>query len=482
MLHMAREEDKKAKRSKNDIFSGRKLNYGTSSSDSDENEGTGSDSSLEPDVEEVVCGTPGGSQKPKMSGSPKAATSPEAGSKQLQESPKLVSPGPSKQQHRSPTRKTPTRSFPKLPTTSPRRLPLPDSPEGSGLSSLVSSPSLSLESSPIRSPSPSLVRQGLEGKGRAAAHAEALANKLEILHIKAQAYSESITRPASDRKLARELDALFSKENRFDPREAALLEAEYQRKIRVVYERRLVEEQRQVELERQEQERIRAAEAARKAAAEQKRREEEELRRREQEELERKRKEEEAAKAQAEQQKKEAEAKRQAEEKVRLEQEAKAKAEKDQAVAAKALQDAEAARAVQATQTPHPAQPAAPQVYGRKSFETEAANVKRVITNLKELKKLDENFLKNSGLKQIRRELIPKFGQLNGVKEQTLAVVCSFGSGDFFSSGTNENSASRSRVYSTKPWQSTDPPCMAQSTCSALQPKNFQCRLLFSGL
>ena len=276
---------------------------------------------------------------------------------------------------------------------------------------------MSPQYSPRLELSSSITPSGIHGKGRAVADAEAIASRLEILHIKAIEYSEAIARPESDRQLARELDALFSKENRFNPEEAMLLEAEYQQKIRAVYDKRLAEEQRQLELERQEQERIRAMEAAKKAAEEQRQREAVERLRKEQEALEKKRQEAKAAKARAEREKKEAEAKKAVEDNARKEKEAQEKAQKQQVDAAAAAAAANAVHTVKPQAAPS-------HVYGRRSFDTEAANVKRVITSLKGLKQLDESFLKESGLKQIRRELIPKFGQLNGLRDQTATVVC----------------------------------------------------------
>lgn len=355
-----------------------------------------------------------------------------------------------------------------LPTKSPRSLPLPDSP----LRSYETSPVLSPQYSPRRDAPGGIAHSGIEGKGRAVADAEAITSRLEILHIKATEYSEAITRPESNRQLARELDALFSKENRFNPKEAAQLEAEYQQKIKVVYDRRVAEEQRQLELERQEQERIRALEAAKKAAEEQRQREAAERLRREQEELERKRQEAEAAQARAEQERKQAEARKAAEDNERRQREALQNAQKQQADAAAAANAANAnaanaananaasanaasANAANAANSPSaPLQGAASDVYGRRSFEAETAKVKRVITNLKGLKQLDETFLKESGLKLIRRELIPKFGQLNGLKEQTVTVVCLFSP---YMSGikplavlTGVNSAMLSRNASTR--------------------------------
>ena len=460
---MHRAGDKGAKRSRKDL-SARRLDYrdGDSSDEYDENDGT-SDSSAEPDADAESRSAVRAPKGKERAAPPRTASPPPPAS--LRDSPKFVSPSPARLQQQprnSPAHRTPTQARRgRLPATSPRRFPLPESPDGgSGLDSLSSTPSLSLEASPLSRLSPPVAARGFDARGRAAAHAEALASKLEILHIKAQQFSESITRPTADRKLARELDALFSKENRFDPQEAAKLEAEYQHKIRAIYEKRLLEEQRQAEQERQEQQEIlRAAEAARHAADEQRRRAEEERRRRERDELERKRKEDEAARARAEQQRQDAEARRQADENARLEKEAKLKAEKDRAAAtaaaaaqaaavaaaaaaaAKAHQDAQAAQAAHpsssaqppsapapapAPATAHP--PAQAQVFGRRSFETEAANVMRVLTNLTGVRKIDNDsdFFKSTGLKQIRRELMPKLGQLTGSKDQTIAVVWLF--------------------------------------------------------
>ena len=458
LLHMHRAGDKGAKRSRKDL-SARRLDHPDGDSpDEYDNDDDTSDSAAEPDADAVESSPAVRAPKGKeRAAPPSTASPPPPPPASLRDSPKFASPAPL-QQYRTPTQ--PRRG--RLPATSPRRFPLPESPDGgSGLDSLSSTPSLSLEASPLSGLSPPVAARGFDARGRAAAHAEALASKLEILHIKAQQFSESITRPTADRKLARELDALFSTENRFDPQEAAKLEAEYQHKIRAIYEKRLLEEQYQAEQERQEQQEIlRAAEAARRAADEQRRHAEEERRRRERDELERKRKEDEAARARAEQQRQDAEARRQADENVRLEKEAKLKAEKDRAAAAaaaaaQAAQTAQAAQAAaaaakahqdaQAAQTAHPSSSAQPpsapapapapaaahppaqaqQVFGRRSFETEAANVMRVVTNLKEVRKIDNDsdFFKSTGLKQIRRDLMPKLGQLTGSKDQTIAVV-----------------------------------------------------------
>jgi hypothetical protein len=427
-VHILTDEETKAKRSRNDLLSGRKLSYGTSP---DDTEPTESDYNAEtPKTPASSADETQSPRTPKGKGSVREEGP--ASERKLQESPEFVPSsetvwGPSQQ-------KTPNQhTYRKLPTTSPRTLPLPESPIGSEQGSAHSSRAVSVEGSPVHTANN---KERLETRNRAAAHAEALANRLEILHIKAQEYSESITRQPIDKKLARELDALFSKENRFDPREAALLEEQYQQKIRAVYEKRVVEEQKQLEIERKEQERLRAAEAARKAAEEQKQREEEERRRKQEEELERKRQEVVAAQAAREaQQKREAETKRQAEEKARQEQAARQKAESDRHAAAKAQQDAAAAQASQASQASQapqasqaaaqtPTQPSGPQVYGRRSMETERANVQRVISNLKTLKTLNPGYLKDSGLKQIRRDMMPKFGQLTGERQQTVQVVC----------------------------------------------------------
>ncbi|KAI5815002.1 GLE1-like protein-domain-containing protein [Pyronema omphalodes] len=422
-VHILTDEETKAKRSRNELLSGRNLSYGTSPNNTESDYNAETPKTPARSTDETK-----GPQTPKGKGSVREEGS--ASERKLQESPQFIPP--SETVRGSSQQKTPNQhTYRKLPTTSPRTFPLPESPIGSEQGSAHSSRSGSVESSPVHTANN---KERLESRNRAAAHAEALANRLEILHIKAQEYSESITRQPVDKKLARELDALFSKENRFDPREAALLEEQFQEKIRVVYNKRLAEEEEQAEIARQEQERLRVAEAARKAAEELKQRQEEERRRKQEEELERQRQEALAAQAAREaQQKREAEAKRQAEEKARQEEAARQKAESDRQAAAKAQQDAAAAqasRASQASQTSQasqaaaqaPTQPAGPQVYGRPSVEVEKANVQRVINNLKELKTLSSDYLKDTGLKQIRRDMVPKFGQLTGERQQTVQV------------------------------------------------------------
>ncbi|KAI5798718.1 GLE1-like protein-domain-containing protein [Pyronema domesticum] len=400
-VHILTDEETKAKRSRNDLLSGRKLSYGTSPYDT---EPTESDYNAEtPKTPASSADETQSPRTPKGKGSVREEGP--ASERKLQESPKFV---PSSETVRGPSQqKTPNQhTYRKLPTTSPRTFPLPESPIGSEQGSAHSSRAVSVEGSPVHTANS---KERLETRNRAAAHAEALANRLEILHIKAQEYSESITRQPIDKKLARELDALFSKENRFDPREAALLEEQYQQKIRAVYEKRVAEEQKQNKNN------------AKKKNG----------RRKQEEELERKRQEMVAARAaREEQQKREAETKRQAEEKARQEQAARQKAESDRQAAAKAQQDAAAAQVSQVSQAPQasqavaqtPTQPSGPQVYGRRSMETERANVQRVISNLKALKTLNPGYLKDSGLKQIRRDMMPKFGQLTGERQQTVQV------------------------------------------------------------
>jgi membrane protein involved in colicin uptake len=270
-------------------------------------------------------------------------------------------------------------------------------------------------------------------KSHASITAAAASARFGIFEIKSHHYTEAVTRPTIDRKLAQGLESIYTNVNRFDPKEAAELEEEYQRKIRIIYDRQVAKEQRQIEKERLEKEKIRLAEEKRKLEEDQKQREEEERLRKEQEEIERKKREEEEKKAKAEQDKKDAEARRIAEEKAKAEKEAREKAEQQQAAAAAANAAQQKAQAAQAqaqaqqaqaqAQQAQSAQQATPEVYGRMSMATKAAAVRRIIKNLKELEKLDETFIKNSGLNAIRRELMPKFGQLTGQKDQTIQVV-----------------------------------------------------------
>ncbi|KAA8903656.1 GLE1-like protein-domain-containing protein [Sphaerosporella brunnea] len=409
-LHIAQHnKEERPKRSRNDGFSA-SLDYGSSSDDCDDVKDS-VDAPGAPSVE-------GSDTKGKGVASPNSS---EGSTTKLQESPKIVSGSHHRPRQQSNTpAKTPSST---LPSKSPRLFPLPDSPEGSPLSSGDSSPFL--QSSPRRNNFSPLMNR--RGKSQAACQAEALAARLEILHIKAHEYSEAIARPTVDKKLARELEALFSKENRFDPKEAAALEEEYQRKIRVVYDKRVAEERRQMEFERLEHVRQQLEEEKRILLEAQKQREEEERVRREKEEVEQKKREAEAAMARAEQEKKDAEARRLAEEKAKAEQAAKAKADAAAAAAAtaaqqQAAQTAPTAQAAQAAQAQSAQSGAAQEDYGRMSLATKAAGVKRIINNLKTLKNLPEQFLKDTGLKQARRQLIPKFGQLNGQKDQTLQV------------------------------------------------------------
>lgn len=431
-LHIV-QDDLPPKRSRKSSQLQRKLDYGISPIQSDD-EGHTSGSGPE-DVEEAIPELSEGSSpkdptthKDSVTVSPRGnipapvkPLTPRASPKaKLQESPSIESQSSSRSLAKSPAHITPgRRNIQRLPTTSPRRFPLPESPVNeSSSSSVASSPGYLPQLSPIANLSSSMNRRDNSGRNRASVHADTLADRLQILHIKAQEYSESITRPASDRQLARELDALFSKENRFDPKEAAVLEERFQTKIRAAYEKKLAEDRHRAEIHRLEQERLRAIAAVQRAAEEKKRREAEEReearRQKEQAELEKRRKaEEEAAAAAA---KALAEQKRLEEEKRLAEQQAKEKEVKAKAEASAAVPPAPDPQPTQSVQL------TGPSVYGRKSFEVEAANVTRIITNLKELKSLNDAYLKESGLKQIRRELIPKFGQLNGMKDQTLAV------------------------------------------------------------
>jgi chemotaxis protein histidine kinase CheA len=401
-LHISQtSEEERPKRYKNDGSPSRKLSYG-SSSDSDDVATPGT-----PDTKGKGVASPG---------------SPESSAKKLQESPKIVSGTPTCPRRSS--AKTPSSA---LPTKSPRQFPLPDSPEGSPVSSPESSPIISLQPSPMRPVDLSPFNQK---KSHASITAAAASARFGIFEIKSHHYTEAVTRPTIDRKLAQGLESIYTNVNRFDPQEAAELEEEYQRKIRIIYDRQVAKEQRQIEKERLEKEKIRLAEEKRKLEEDQKQREEEERVRKEQEEIERKKREEEEKKAKAEQDKKDAEARRIAEEKAKAEKEAREKAEQQQAAAAaanaaqaQAQAQAQAAQAQAQAQQAQSAQQATPEVYGRMSMATKAAAVRRIIENLKGLKKLDQPFLKNSGLNAIRRELMPKFGQLTGQKDQTIQVV-----------------------------------------------------------
>lgn len=430
-LHISRslEEETQAKRSRNTGFP-TNIRY------PDIDDSIVGESAVELEADETGIDI---ADTPKDKGKGVARDPPQGLLDELEESPNISTPGSSKTSRNSLPIVTPARNKNMLPTTSPRVYPLPESPNGSDDSSLNESPVLPPTGSPTNFLSPSANRNG---KNPSIARSEAMVKRYAILNIKAYEYTELTFRPASEKKIAAELDAIYSKENRFDPQEAALLEEEFQRKVRIVHDRKAEEEFREAEMEREEQERIRTIEAAKKAAEEQKRREQAERARKEQEQIEKKRAEEETIKAQAEQKRKEAaEAKRQADEKARLEREAKDKANKEQAAAkaaADATAQAQAAQAAQAAQVAQAAQPQQqaptqptpstpliqqPLVPGRKSFANDSANVKRVITNLKGLKKLGDQFLKESGLKQLRRDMIPKLGQLTGQKQQTIIVV-----------------------------------------------------------
>jgi hypothetical protein len=407
-------EESPFKRPRGDRFSGEVLSYGSSEDESSNGETSASQENVvEPDIEEIIVALPGSFAALEVEGAKEVTKSPETVAK---------SPGhslnasniqyPSLEQS-TPVRKKSAESREES-RVSPARMPLPDSDSEdawSELDSIGSSPTSSRDRSPRQEFEPLRTSYHSGLKNNTISHAQALAERLARLDRKAQEYSILISRPLEDKKYARKFDAVYNSGNRFDAREAAELEERYQQKIRAVWQRQRDKEIREEQLRREEEERKarEAAEAARKAAEEKARKEEEERRRKEQEEQERKRREEAAAKAQADKLRAEEEAKKQAAAKAQLEQEAKAR-EAQEKVAADA-------------QT---AVPTAPQVSGRKTTASEREAVARILKNLKEVRKMGENdpaFLKNGGLGAIRRELRPKFGQLNGEKAQTIAVV-----------------------------------------------------------
>lgn len=323
---------------------------------------------------------------------------------------------------------------------SPARFPLPDPLDdedlSSNLSSLSSTPSCNspISKVPVNGEfvySPSIGRG--PAKSSAIIHAQEVAAKLETLDLKAQEYGRVTSMTPLDKKFKRAIAAIYTKENRFDPKEAADLERAYQEKIQRVIEKRRQEELKWEEIKKQEQEQLQreAEEAARKVAEEQARREQEESRRRE-EENEKRRREEEAAKARVEKQKAEEQTRRQAEHRAREEREEKQKAE-DQAkqTATEASNKAEAAAARAESLRKQQVEPEALRVSarlppgpGRKRPETQSENLPRILKNLKLLRQTpDREFIKQSGLFKARRDIIPRFGQVTGIKEQTIQLV-----------------------------------------------------------
>lgn len=259
------------------------------------------------------------------------------------------------------------------------------------------------------------------GKNNSVTHSKALADRLNMLDLKAHEYTIAGALSNNDKKANHEFTLVYLEENRFNAQEAAALEEQFQRKVRYLFEKKRAEDLRRAQLEREEQERqARAAEEAARRAAEEKARQEEIVRRqREKEEQDRKRKEEELARAEAEKQRIEEEKRKQ--EAAQKEAELKKQAE-DKA----ANEAAQVAQANAAAQQQQPQQYTGPQVYGRKVVSAEAAAVNNVLASLKKVRKDVSNepqFMKSKNLMAIRRELRPKFGQLNGERQQTIAVV-----------------------------------------------------------
>jgi nucleoporin GLE1 len=307
------------------------------------------------------------------------------------------------------------------PFKSPRNFPLPASPEGNEIASddegdsSGNSPERHLD---VNRPQPNL----------AAAHAAKLTEKLSILSIKAEQFSEAMAYRGPDKKYHQQIEDIYNSKDRFDPAEAARLEAIWQGKVRAVLEK---EEKRQYDLWMAEQARLEAERRAKEAEAariaeERRKREEEERRKREAEEAERRRKEQETANAKAQADKERADkeaAERAAAEQARQEQQRKENEARQQQQQQQQQQQASAAPAqavpstpIQAAEGPLPFSP-------RKELLTDAISAARVIQNLKALRKqCTPEYLKSHDINGIGREFRPKFGQLTGEKRQTIEV------------------------------------------------------------
>ncbi|KAI5805894.1 GLE1-like protein-domain-containing protein [Geopyxis carbonaria] len=409
---------KRTRNTTENIFTGRILDYGSASGGSD----VGSSSESDPDAEKLSSSLPGSFS------AFETKSSQEIPNENHNERAQITSSGAQgvrRNVDQPAVVETPSRNRPlSLSSVSPRRMPLPDSPgdmsEVGSEDGYPVSPSQELRIQHDQF-SPVVARTNMKQKNASATHAEEITQKLQILNIKAQQYSEAITYTPSDRELVRELEKIYTNENRFDPEQARLLEDVWQGKVRAVVAK---EEQRQHDLRVAEQARIeeerrlREAEAARIAAEQQRRREEQERHRRQQEEEERRRREEEG-RVQAEKERVEVEKKRLAEEKTRQENEAKQKAQ--QQISAQNQAQAQAQRNAQQSAQQSPAQDQ-PVVPGRISQDVENASIDRIIANLKEVKKICENedFMRENGLSKIVRDCRPKVAQLTGDKTQTI--------------------------------------------------------------
>lgn len=261
------------------------------------------------------------------------------------------------------------------------------------------------------------------GKSNSVSHSKALADRLNMLDLKAHEYTIAGALNNNDKKANHEFTLVYLEENRFNAQEAAALEEQFQKKVRFLFEKKRAEEIRRAQLEREERERqARAAEeAARRAAEERARQEEMQRRQREQEEQERRRKQEELARAEAEKQRLEEEKKKQeaAQKEAELKKQEEEKAAKDREAQAAQQQQQQQGQIQQYT---------GPQVYGRKVVSAETTAVNKVLASLKKVRQDVSNepqFMKSKNLMAIRRELRPKLGQLNGERQQTVAVVSS---------------------------------------------------------
>lgn len=264
-------------------------------------------------------------------------------------------------------------------------------------------------------------------KNNSVSHSKALADRLNMLDLKAHEYTIAGALNNNDRKANHEFTLVYLEENRFNAQEAAALEEQFQKKVRFLFENRRAEETRRAQQEREEWERqVRAAEEAARRATEQRAQQEEMQRHlREQEEHERRRKQDELARAEAEKQRAEEERKNQ--EAAQKEAEMK-KQEEEKAVNDRAVQQLQQQHQQQQQQQQQHQQQqhTGPQVYGRKAVGAEAAAVGKVLTALKKVRQdvgNETQFMKSKNLMAIRRELRPKLGQLNGEKQQTIAVV-----------------------------------------------------------
>ncbi|KAG0130114.1 GLE1-like protein-domain-containing protein [Tuber indicum] len=302
-------------------------------------------------------------------------------------------------------------------------MPLPDSDsegeweEGNSDADLFANSGDSIYSSPIRTASP----RGAQSTCAVRAHN--LAEKINALDLKAKEYSLASKLVATDDKANQEFMLVYLQDTRFDAREAAILEERFQAKVRRVYEAKRQDDLNRARIEKEYREKLaREAEEAARRAGEIARQQEMERQRREQEKREQEQRAAEAARLQAERVRAEEERKRQAD----LEKEAALKRQKDAEEAkVKAERDSKERAVREAAAALHAASRSGPRVYGRKSTTYEGVAMQRVIASLHQLRHTvlqEEAFSKEKKLTTIRRGLRPKFGQLNGERNQTIEV------------------------------------------------------------